>query len=142
MTRIVDDVHVGTGSNPEAPRTWPVEVGAIAALLVIVALAAWWAYRQDQQEQRSADVRTAAVRAALAVERVARTDNGSYRSVDGKTEAFLRGHGYQGPDRVTIRVTASGSHYCLVAEDIGLDSQWRDTTFDSRGRSAVAGAHC
>ena len=139
---MVDDSDVGTASGSEASMAWPVEVVVIVVLLAIVALAAWWAYRRDQQEQRSADIRTAAVSAALAVERVARTDNGSYRSVDGKTDAFLRGHGYDGPDRVTIRVTASGSHFCLVAEDIGLDSQWRDTTFDSRGRSVVPGARC
>jgi nitroreductase len=139
---VVDDSDLRTASVSEVSAAWPVEVAVIVVLLAIVSLAAWWAYRQDQQEQRSADIWTAAVSGALAVERVAGTDNGSYRSVDGKTDAFLRAHGYEGPDRITIRVTASGSHFCLVAEDIGLDSQWRDTTFDSRGRSVVPGAHC
>jgi len=114
--------------------SWKVELAVLVAVTLAVSTIVMHVRGVDEQRRRAAAVRSSAVAAALAVERAASDEKGSYLTIDGADAVDLQQSGYRAVPGVRIRVRASQTEYCVTATDDRLSPQ-------SGGRVALDASH-
>lgn len=123
--------------------TWMVELPALLIACVIIGGSFWFAHRTEIRDDAIANAKQAAANAAIAVERAAARNHGSYAQLDNETDLALRPYGYSAPTDVSLVIHATAGTWCIEVTDPQISgSRWTHATVSNHLHVVLPGDRC